>query len=1193
MAVKYPAAPTFPIVCLVYAAIFCSCNSNPTLFKKVSSFHSGIDFDNRIVENDSINPLDMEYLYNGGGVAVGDFNKDGLPDLYFTASTTSNKLYLNKGNLEFEDITNEAGVTGEGRWCNTASVVDINNDGWPDIYICCTNNKNPAKRRNLLYINQGLDKNGVPVFKEMAKEYGLDYTGYSVHAAFFDYDNDGDLDLYLVNTEPASRESPNFNGNTVAADTLDIDRLYRNDWNAKLHHPVFTDVSKKAGITKHGYGLGVAIADINRDGWKDIYVSNDFYSSDHLYINNHDGTFTDRAKEYFRHTSQNAMGNDMQDINNDGLADLLTVDMNPEDNFRKKKNMGVPTYYAYQNMTRPGQSLQYVRNTLQLNMGPVMNGGDSVGHPVFGDIGFMAGVAETDWSWNPTIADFDNDGMRDIIITNGYPRDVTDHDFANYRSNSENITTKEKLISLIPQVKIPNYAFKNVNGLRFANVTKQWGMDEPSYSSGAVAVDLDNDGDLDYVVNNINGKAFIYENTTNKDGRLGANYLDIKLKGSQQNPDALGAVVQIYYGRKTQVYENSPYRGYLSTGDTRIHFGLGTVKSIDSLVIRWPGNKKQVLKNPGVNKLIKPDIKDANLPDSWAPAVFNRHALFTDVTKQSGISYIHQQEDNIDFNYERLLPHKLSEYGPGIATADIDGDGLDDIFIGGTADYPGKIFLQQKNGRFAARSLPPMDKHMRIPDDMGVLLFDANGDGRPDLYCASGGNRFIPGQPNYQDRLYINKGNANFELDTTALPANHTSKSCIRAADFNNDGKPDIFIGGRVLPGSYPLPVSSFIYRNDSKNGKAKFTDVTGQVAPGLKNIGMVCDAIWTDFDNDGWTDLIVVGEWMPVTFFKNDHGRFVNVTPKSGISNEKGWWNSIVAGDFNNDGRVDYIVGNLGCNSYFRASHQYPVSIYAKDFDKNGSIDPIITMYLKNRDGVKKEFPAANRDEIIGELPYLRKKFLTYKDFGNAEFDKIFTEKEMKGVLKMQANNFSSCLIENLGNGKFKMIPLPDIAQIAPLNGMVTGDFNDDGNLDVAINGNDYGAEVTDGRYDAMNGVVLLGNGKGSFTPESIRQSGYYVPGNAKGLSALVAADGSLLFAATQNRGPLKLFRLRNGGKVSRLNAGDKYADIILNNGKIRRQEVYQGSSFLSQSVPFIQLSRNVSKVIVTDIKGNKRTVN
>ena len=1182
-----------------FAAVFFviglfACNNHHTLFQKKSSSQTGITFNNQITENDSINPLNLEFLYNGGGVAVGDFNNDGLPDLYFTASTTSNKLYLNKGDFAFEDITEKAGVGGQGKWCNAASVVDINNDGLADIYVCATIKKNPEQRRNLLYINQGINKEGIPTFKEMAKEYNLDDTSLSVHAAFFDYDNDGDLDMYLVTTKLTQRDATQFMSNSTRdTSKSDFDKLFRNDWSDSLKHPVFTDVSAQAGITHHGYGLGVAIADINNDGWKDIYVTDDFYGSDLLYINNRNGTFTEKLKSIFKHTSQNAMGNDIADINNDGLADIIAVDMNPEDNFRKKKNMNGNNYFMYQNMMSGLYMLQYVRNTLQLNQGPVVNAGDSIGDPVFSDISFLAGVAETDWSWNPSIADFDNDGNRDIIITNGYPRDVTDHDFIAFRRQSENLASKDYLINLIPQIKVPNYAFKNSGNLKFTKVTNEWGMETPSFSNGAVYVDLDNDGDLDYVINNINDEAFVYENTTNSKQKIAKNYLSIKFKGGDKNINGIGATAEIYYGgNKMQVYENSPYRGYLSTVDDKAFFGLDTIKTIDSVVIKWNNGKRQVIPNVATNQQLRVDIANANLPTA-TNAIVASNNLFTDVTAALDINYINRDLDFNDFNAQRLLPHKLSEYGPGLASGDIDGNGLDDIIIGGTGDHPANILLQQSDGKFITKLFPLITANdTRRPENLGILLFDADNDGDLDLYMANGSNEFALNTKNYQDWFYTNDGKGNFTFNETAFPKNYTSKSCVKAVDFDNDGDLDLFIGGRVLPGKYPLPVSSFIYRNDSKNGVIKFTEVTNEVAPGLQNIGLTCDALWTDFDNDGWTDLIVAGEWMPIQFFKNKKGKLENISATSGINNETGWWNSIVAGDFDNDGDIDYIAGNLGKNSFYRASHDYPVNIYAKDFDKNGGLDIITAVYLPDENGVRKEFPAQTRDDQVEQIPLLKKRFLTYKEFAEATISDIFTKDELKDALKLQANNFENSYIENLGNGKFKLHALPVMAQLAPLYAMVVDDFNHDGNLDVAINGNDFGTEVGNGRYDALNGLVMLGDGKGNFSPLSILQSGLYIPGNGKALIKCRGSNNSYLLAASQNKGPLKIFSSKTKQKIIPLLPDDKFWIYTLKNGKKRREELYLGNSYLSQSTPFIVTDETISRIEITNKKGEKRII-
>lgn len=1181
---------------IIITALLAACNKTETLFNNIPASQSGIDFKNTITENDSINPLDLEFLYNGGGVAVGDFNNDGLNDLYFTASTTSNKLYLNKGQLSFTDITETAGVSGQGKWCNAASVVDINSDGLQDIYVCASIKKNPNERKNLFYINQGVNKNGIPVFKDMAKEYNLADTSLSVQAAFFDYDNDGDLDIYMLTTKLAQRDASEFafNNNNTNVPTDDYDKLYRNDFNPILKHAVFTDVSKTAGINHPGYGLGVAIADINNDGWKDIYTDNDFFGSDLLYINNHNGTFTESLKSIVKHTSQNAMGVDIADINNDGLADILSVDMNPEDNFRKKKNMNKNNYFIYQNMTNDIYMLQYVRNTLQLNQGATLKQNDSIGNPVFSDISFLAGVAETDWSWNPSIADFDNDGHRDILITNGYPKDVTDHDFAAFRKNSRVTVPKADLIAQMPQIKIPNYAFKNIQNLKFENVTKQWGFAQPSFSNGAVYTDLDNDGDLDYVINNINEKASLYQNTTNTTTKTNKNYLKIAFKGDLYNPNGLGAITSIYYKKnKLQVYENSPYRGYISTVDCKAFFGLNNTKIIDSVVIKWYNGKKQTLTNVPVNQQLTVKIANAKTPIAANKKV-STSSLFTNVSPNLGVNYYHTEPDFIDFNIQRLLPHKLSEYGPALASGDIDKNGLDDVVISGNGDTPPTLLLQQKNGKFLAKQLElPLGKNIRRPESLGTLLFDADGDNDLDLLLTSGSNQFEPNTANYQDWFFVNNGKGNFTFNQTAFPLNYTSKSCVKATDFDKDGDLDLFIGGRVLPKNYPLPVSSFIYRNDTKNGVIKFTDVSQKIAPSLKNIGLVCDAVFTDFDNDNWIDLVITGEWMSIQFFKNNQGKFINVSKTTGINNEIGWWNSITGGDFDNDGDIDYLAGNLGKNSFYKASHTYPVSIYAKDFDKNDMLDIITTVYLPNQDGELKEFPAQTRDDQVEQLPGLKKRFLTYKEFGSATINDIFREDELSNALKLQANHLESSYIQNLGNGKFKLHKLPVLAQIAPLYGMVTDDFNSDGNLDVAITGNDFGTEVGNGRYDALNGLVMLGNGKGGFAPQSILQSGLFIPGNGKALIKLRGQNGNYLLAASQNKGLLKIFNSNKKQQFTNLLHNDTFCVLELKNGKKQKQEFYIGNSYLSQSAPFISFNKATTKTAtIVNNNGVKRMV-
>ncbi|HVY74795.1 MAG TPA: VCBS repeat-containing protein [Puia sp.] len=1184
---------TFALFAFLSGMLFSSCKSKRTLFQLIDLRSSGIVFNNAITENDAVNPLDLTNIYNGGGVGIGDFNNDGLQDIYFTGNMVSNRLYLNRGNFKFDDVTEKAGVTGNGKWARGVSVVDINNDGWADIYVCETISADPEKRRNLLYINQGAGKDGIPHFKEMAGEYGLNDTVYSTMAAFFDYDNDGDLDMYLaINDIPKNYNTNIYRPRITDGSFRSTGRLYRNDWNAQLNHPVFTDVSKQAGITTEGFGHDVTIADINLDGWKDIFVSNDFIGDDILYINNHDGTFTDKSKSYFKHTSANGMGQDIEDINNDGLADIVELDMNPQDNYRKKLMLSANNYRIYQNTEHFGYQYQYVRNTLQLNQGPRIEADDSVGDPVFSEIGFYSGIAETDWSWDPLVADFDNDGYRDIIVTNGYPKDITDHDFTSFRMHATTLVSKQMILDQIPQVKIHNYAFRNNGDLTFSDMSDGWGLMTKSFSNGAAYADLDNDGDLDMIINNIDDPAHIYRNMAREKHPQSSHYLDFSLSGDSLNKGGLGAFIELHYdhGRR-QVYENTPYRGYLSTISPIVHFGLGNILVVDSVIVKWPNRKSQLLLNVKADQLLRIDIKDADMAYDFSAQKIAPGALFRDVTRHCGINFQHKQRDYIDFNIQELLPHKFSEYGPGMAAGDIDGNGFDDLIVGGSAYHSAQLFLQQPDGRFLQKPLlPDSVSSKKAGDDLGVLLFDADGDGDPDLFIASGGYGSKEDSTQFLNMFFVNDGKGNFIRDQLALPEHFGSKFCVRAADYDHDGDLDLFISSRVDPGNYPKPVSCFIYRNDSGNGVVKFTDVTPVVAKDLLNIGMVCDALWTDFNNDGWPDLILAGEFMPITFLKNEKGVFKNVTATSGIDKQYGWWNSIVAGDFDNDGDMDYVIGNLGENSFYRASDRYPVRVYGKDFDHNGIYDAIPSLYIPDSNGHPREYPAQGWDDMVKQLPQLRKKFPTYRSYAVATMNDLFTSKDLQDALILEANNFKSCFVRNDGNGKFSLHPLPPQAQLSVINGMIAEDFDGDGNLDILINGNDYGTEVSTGRYDAMNGLLLKGDGKGAFSALSIMQNGIFIPGNGKALVTLKSASGSCLVAASQNRGMLKLFELKKNIRFLPLQPSDVKAEIEFSNGRSRSQEFYYGSSFLSVSARYLFADSTVRKIDVINSRGQRR---
>lgn len=1181
---------------LLVVILFTSCREETGKFVKLSPGKTNIHFTNTISENDSINIFDFSNIYNGGGVGVGDFNNDGLQDLYFTGNMVPNKLYLNKGNMEFEDITATSQTDGKGIWSRGVAVVDINNDGKQDMYVCATAKRNPYERVNILFVNQGNDKNNVPVFKDLAKEYGLDDTTQSTMAYFFDYDNDNDLDLFIgVNHIIVNEYANVFRKRNLNGEHPSTCRLYRNDWNDSLKHPVFTDVSRQAGILIEGYTHAADIEDFNNDGWLDILVLNDYVSSNVLYINNHDGTFTDHVNEYFKHGAANSMGSDAVDINNDGLADVIEVDMAPQDNYRKKMFQAPIAYQTYQNTEQFGYQYQYTRNMLQLNMGPTVGQQDTITHPVFGDAGYFAGIAETDWSWTPLVADLDNDGNKDIFFTNGFPKDITDRDFMTYRNQAYQLTSKKDMLKEIPEVKIHNYCYRNEGNLKFTDKTMDWGFEQPTFSNGAAYADLDNDGDLDIIVNHITDPSAIYENRVNDGNSTKPHYLAVKLNGLPVNRDGIGARIIVYQKGITQTYYNNPYRGYISSDPNILHIGLGNNPIIDSLVVVWPNQGKTTMKGVEVDKLITIDIKNSEQEKTILPLLATNN-WFTNVTSQKGISYIHDQRDFIDFNFQKLIPHKLSEYTPGIAVGDINGDGLDDFITGGVTGHSPQLFAQAANGTFSNSSLlSPEKEAQKASEDRGVLLFDADNDNDLDLYISAGGYQYESGTKAYLDQFYLNDGKGNFTADSAALPFNTGSKFCVRATDYDKDGDLDLFIAGRVEPHEYPKPVSSFIYRNDTKNGIVHFTDVTKEVAPSLINLGLCCDGIFTDYDNDGWPDLVLAGEWMPITFLHNEKGKFVNKTEGSGINDKSGWWNSLTSGDFDNDGDIDYIAGNLGLNSFFKASAGKPIHIYAKDFNNDGTYDAVPSLYLL--DNLEKgsawhEFPANGRDDMIKQLLSTRAKYTNYRSYAISPMDEILPADKRKDAITLSANFMASAFIKNEGNGKFSINPLPGAAQLSQLNGIVADDFDGDGNLDLAFNTNDYGTDPAVGRYDALNGLVLKGQGNGEFIPLSILQSGLFINGNGKALAKLRAADGKYLLVATQNRGPLLIFKGKKTGSSVPILPEDAFAQMTLANGKQQRIEFNSGGSFLSQSGRFLVLPEGVKGCSITGRKGTARNL-
>ncbi|MCG2461662.1 VCBS repeat-containing protein [Flavobacteriaceae bacterium F89] len=1113
-------------------------NPNAPLFELLDSAYTHVDFENTLSTTDSINILDFEYMFNGGGVGIGDINNDGLQDIYFSGNQVTGRLYLNRDDFKFKDVTESSGVMTTG-WSNGVSMTDVNQDGLIDLYVCRGGPRNTPENdmANLLYIN-----NGDGSFKEVAKEFGIADTGYSIQAVFFDCDKDGDKDLYLLTNAlvPYNRNTsrPKMDNGQAAS----TDRLYINNGDN-----TFTDKSKEAGITLEGFGLGIAICDANEDGWPDLYISNDFLTNDILYINNGDGTFSDKIADYLKHQSLDGMGNDIADINNDGHMDIMVLDMLPQDNKRRKENMGYFSYDKAMLDLQNGYMPQYVRNTLQLNNG---NG-------TFSEIGQLSGIHNTDWSWSPLIADFDNDGWKDMFITNGYRRDVSNLDFINYGQQNSFFGTKKamsknrlkKLFSL-PEIKLHNYIYKNNGDLTFSDRVKEWGFSKPSFSNGAAYADLDNDGDLDLIVSNIDDKAFIYRNNSIKNGIDSKNinhFLRLRLVGDM---DLTGTRVSLKYKGKEQYQLYSPVKGYLSTVEEMLHFGLGKTTMIDTLLVKWPNGTSQLIKNVNADQVFTVDSKNARPTDPLTEK--SLIPLFDDVTPDLGINYTNVSNGLVDFNIQATLIRTGTQLGSGIAIGDINNDGLEDVYVGGSKTKKGSLYLQSASGIFTERVLDRSKPY----DNAGTLFMDADGDGDLDLFIVNGGGLPDTKTQQYTDRLYINDGFGNFEAEN--LLQRNASGSCISAADFDKDGDLDLFIGGRVRVGSYPLPPKSYLLEN--KDGE--FIDSTESVFGNTGEFGMVSDALWTDFDNDKWIDLILVGEFMQIKFYKNEKGKLRDITKNSGLKNTGGWWNSIVPGDFDMDGDVDYIVGNSGLNSMYTASVDEPITLYAKDFDSNGSIDPIMSCYTQG-----KEHLIHSRDVLIHQINAMRARFKTYESYATASMGKTFLPEELEDALILKAQTLASSYIENLGQGKFKISPLPIKAQFAPIFGMQVDDYNNDGFLDVMAVGNLYGAEAFSGRFDAMTGLCMLGDGTGKFKCMRPLESGLKVGGDAKGIASLESSNGNTLVLIGKNSGPLQVYTYKGFQKNIPLKENEAYAMIHLKDGKVSKQEFAYGGSYLGHS--------------------------
>jgi hypothetical protein len=1050
-------------------------------FSILGSEETGIDFVNTITETDSFNFFNYEYIYNGGGVAVGDINNDGLEDIYFTGNQVSDRLYLNEGNLKFKDITSTAiGPLSQEGWHTGVLMQDINQDGFLDIYVSRSGpDKNGPLLSNLLFIN-----NGDQTFSEESSNYGLNDRSTTTQSVFFDMDNDGDLDLFLLNHPQNTKNSNEPTKSLYEVEEMTrrgspySDRLYENK------NGIYTEITKKAGLNNHAFGLGVAVTDFNNDGYADLYISNDYMAPDYVYINQGDGTFKDKSMEMLKHMSNYSMGNDVADFNNDGLVDIMTVDMAAEDHVRSKRNMGGMSTKRFWEVVRVGYHYQYMFNCLQLNNG---NG-------TFSDIAQMSGVSKTDWSWAPLLADFDNDGQKDLFITNGYRRDTRDNDYLRgHNPTGQKVETFEDALNLMPSTKVSNYMYKNNGDLTFTNVGSNWGLDDPINSNGAAFSDLDNDGDLDLIINNMEDQAQIFQNNLR-----GHNHLKIKFSGSSFD----GAKIKLTANDQTQYQEYRTVRGYQSSVSHLIHFGLGTNKNIDEVYIEYPNGKSETIKNVAVNQILEVNSDNAK-ENARSKDVKGEYFEFV-----KELDYMHQEKQVNDFEREVLLPNKMSQLGPFMSKGDVNADGVEDFYVSGARGFSGKLFLGEEAG-YKATASGPWDKNW-VCEELGSVFFDADNDGDLDLYVVSGSNEYDYDDKRMKDHLYINDGNGRFVDGTDLLPEMMTSGQAVVAGDYDADGDQDLFIGGRQTPGFYPFAPRSYLLENTEEG----FTEVTSK-SPDLMGPGMITDAQFYDLDQDKDLDLVCVGEWMSPKIYRNDGGTFVDNTMNYNVSEEVGWWSSVAIDDLNKDGKPDFVFGNVGLNNKFHPNKEHPLEIYTHDFDKNGTYDIVLGKY---QDGTC--YPVRGKQCSSEQMPFISNKFPTYGEFAIADLEKIYGQDQLDQALHFTATEFGSMVLLSSA-GSYEKVLLPNEAQLGPLNAILIEDFTGDGNLDVLAVGNNYSAEVETVRYDGGRGVLLQGDGNGDFIALSPLESGFFVNLDAKDM--IITDQGILV---SNNLGPILLFR-------------------------------------------------------------------